>query len=87
MSCDLCKHEPCAFCRLELDAKLRRDELASERAAGRRDAIAELNPMRIVLAIEHDLNDRRGFHLSSLPADIRRSVRKRWLALVRKAIT
>lgn len=46
--------------------------------------MAEVNPMRIVLAIERDLNDRRGLHLSSLDADIRRRIRKRWLALVRK---
>jgi len=73
----------CSYCK----GKRKAAELASERAAGRKEAIAELNPMRIVLAIERDLNDRRGFHLSSLDAEIRRSIRKRWLELVRKAIT
>jgi hypothetical protein len=36
-----CEHE-CDFCDPKKCAKIRHDELASERAAGRRDAIAEV---------------------------------------------
>lgn len=74
-----------------LPGEVARQERIDFRAPGRTmtsggDGMAEVNPMRIVLAIERDLNDRRGFHLSSLDAEIRRTIRKRWLALVRKEL-
>lgn len=44
------------------------------------------NAMRIVLAIERDLNNRRGLHLSGLDAEIRRKIRKTWVAIVKKEL-
>lgn len=38
--------------------------------------------MRLVLAIERDLNDRRGLHLSGLGAKLRREMRDGWKSLV-----
>lgn len=38
--------------------------------------------MRIIFAIERDLNDRRGLHLDTLPAYIRRKIRNHWKGLI-----
>ena len=42
-----------------------------------------LREMRIVLAIEEDLNDRRGLHVSGLDAFVRREIRQAFKAIVR----
>jgi hypothetical protein len=37
---------------------------------------------RIALAIENDLNDRRGFHMSTLDNDTNREILDRWAELI-----
>lgn len=57
MSCDFCKrHVTCPFCQLELDTKRRHDELASERAAGRREeADVWLRSCETILGTDHPM--------------------------------
>lgn len=47
---------------------------------------AEALSMRIVKAVEKDLNDRRGFHLDTLDPNIRRGIRQAWLSLIKPLI-
>lgn len=41
---------------------------------------------RIALAIESDLNDRRGLHINSLDDDIQRDILDRWEELITKEL-
>ena len=44
-------------------------------------------PQRIALAIERDLNDRRGFHLSSLDSETNRRILDTWAKIIEKELT
>ena len=47
---------------------------------------AEATAVKLAVAIEKDLNDRRGYHLDVLDADIRRSIRNEWHRLINPII-